>query len=465
MIYLHKNHPGLCWLGAKVLKPIFLVIVTLWAQLHKRVLCPLIVQLSGIIAAHSSESGSAVVAVAPVSDSTDANADVEMVAFSTDSTKDGHNINDNEERVHLITTKSSSSQEEVNGKESKGDIRMEEGDELLVDSENEEDSLIAAPISRRRDRQTRPRSVVTHRLKNFCMGLLSRPALRYLVLALPSGLNMAIENWNCDLLPLIIACPLRTVATDSVVIVLLLSKLAYYCIGLPLSTALTHRIILSLESGSPSTARKSALVNLAAAFALSLLYGWLLYLSGEYLGGLFTYDVSVGYRIWKIEVIIPPLVVASTMAEVCKGILRAQHRQRQCAAFHLACTVFFSLTLSWYLAYFTEPQALLLGFWVGYTVGWGMLAVVMLMYVGFLIDWEREVRRAQLRMQLREQGEYHVFCLPRTGSISVGGFPFARRDMYNNVDDLESIEVDFHDDDVGEDDDEDDDDDQGEDER
>jgi hypothetical protein len=439
-VYLRTHHPALLWLATHFLVPVTLLLAAAWSLLYKMAISPLLASRQG------SGSGAA---VAPDTQATVTSggdgAEVEMTGLG--GTGEGGEDGEKESLLSQgARVRPSSAAEDDDGKDD-GEEEEDGGEE------EEEEVFVVGHGSRRRNR-----SVVTHRLKGFCLGVLSRPSLRYLVLALPSGLSMVIETWNCDLLPLVVACPLGAVAADGVIIVLLLARLAYLCIALPLSTAATQRIILSLESGSATTAKQCAVANIATALALSMLYGWILYLVGAYLGSVFTYDISVGYRIWKIEAVIPPLVVASSLVEVCKGILRAQHRQRQCAAFQLSCTFLFSLGLAWYLAYFTSPQALLVGFWVGYTVGWVMLALFLLLYIAALTDWEREVRRTQLRMQLRERGQYHVFCLPRSGSLSVGGFPFARRDMYNNIDDLEGIEMSF--DDEGDDDEDDDDDDE-----
>ena len=198
---------------------------------------------------------------------------------------------------------------------------------------------------------------------------------------------------------------------------------------------------MSLESNSASTAYKCGCITLVVSFLLSAAYGWFLYLVAEYIGAVFTFDASVAYRIWQYEYGFPILHVCITVSECCKGILRAMHRQRQSSAFHLLCNYILGLGLAYFLAYLNNPKSLLLGFWVGVCCGWILLTLVMLLYVMILIDWEREVRRTQLRIRLKESGDYHAFCLPRVGSVSIGGYPFPKRDMYNNIDDLEEAEI------------------------
>jgi hypothetical protein len=55
-----------------------------------------------------------------------------------------------------------------------------------------------------------------------------------------------------------------------------------------------------------------------------------------------------------------------------------------------------------YLSFFTRPRFGVYGLWCGFSVGMGMLALVL---VGIVLttDWEREVRRTQVRIEKYSQ--------------------------------------------------------------
>ena len=167
-------------------------------------------------------------------------------------------------------------------------------------------------------------------------------------------------------------------------------RCCYLGIAQPLSIAATQRIILSLESSSASTAYQCAWITIVVGFILSAIFGGVLYMVGAYIGAVFTYDGPIGYRVWQYEYVFPILFVSMSVTECCKGILRAMHRQRQSSGFHLLSNYILGLGLAFFLAYENNPKALVLGFWTGICCGWVLLSFVMILYVIFLIDWERK---------------------------------------------------------------------------
>ena len=199
---------------------------------------------------------------------------------------------------------------------------------------------------------------------------------------------------------------------------------------------------MSLESAAKDRARKCAVVVMGVGVVASALYGLLLYGIGTYLGDIFTYEVLVGYRIWKISHLLPVLQVCVAVVECSKGILRGMHRQRQVSVFQFFFVYVLGYGLAYFLAYNPSQPMQFAGFWMGITAGFAFMALFCILYIVILVDWERESQRAAVRLASRETGSYHPFCMPRLGGLSVGGYPFPRKDLYNS---MEAIDVEFDD--------------------
>ena len=68
-----------------------------------------------------------------------------------------------------------------------------------------------------------------------------------------------------------------------------------------------------------------------------------------------------------------------------------------------------------YLTFFTRPRFGLYGLWCGFTTGLSLLALVL---VGIIVgtDWDREMRRAQLRIE-----RYNQMATPQAWTGNHGG--------------------------------------------
>lgn len=211
---------------------------------------------------------------------------------------------------------------------------------------------------------------------------------------------------------------------------------------------------MALESASKDRAWKCAVVVCSIGVVGSSLYGLLLYGIGTYLGDIFTYEVLVGFRIWKISHLLTALQVCIALTECCKGILRAMHRQRQLTLFQFCFVYAFGYGLAYFLAYNNSQPLYLEGLWVGILIGYCSISLFLVLFITILVDWERESKRAAIRLVSQEMGSYHAFCMPRLGGLSssVGGYPFPRVDLYHRADSID-LEMEFEFDEIGEDED------------
>jgi hypothetical protein len=88
-----------------------------------------------------------------------------------------------------------------------------------------------------------------------------------------------------------------------------------------------------------------------------------------------------------------------------------------------------------YLAYETRPRFNLLGIWAGFTTGTGLLALVLLGQV-YMINWENEVRKALLKSERVNSGDYVPLAVqtPVMGR-GVGGLEFVSQRLLVELED------------------------------
>ena len=71
-------------------------------------------------------------------------------------------------------------------------------------------------------------------------------------------------------------------------------------------------------------------------------------------------------------------------------------------------------------------------------MGSGFLAVL-LWWILFTVDWEKEVRRAHFRSDRRRKNELDIVSIPRPGSFSVGSVPIPH--VLGEAEDIEMREI------------------------
>jgi hypothetical protein len=100
------------------------------------------------------------------------------------------------------------------------------------------------------------------------------------------------------------------------------------------------------------------------------------------------------------------------------------------------------MPLGLYLAFYTRPRVGINGIWYGFITGLSLLALVLL-FIIFTTDWEREVRRARLRIEKDQKNSNNILhSVPFIGSRSLGGFLLmSSLTDEEDLDDMERIEI------------------------
>lgn len=249
--------------------------------------------------------------------------------------------------------------------------------------------------------------------KTLCLG-----SFRYLLIGLPGGLMLGLENWMFDV-GLIMVSQLGTIAVDVTQIIFVMTTFVFIAIPFSISIAATLRIGNLLGQQDPARARVTTLVSMIIGFLFMSLSSMTVYSMIEYLGYFFTSDPSVMYRLKNLVGIASGFQVVYGIQGLAKGVLRATGRQASLAFVTLLSLWGVGLPTAYFLTFISRPTYELPGFLYGIFSGVSLLALVLLVLV-ISIDWPLEVKRALMRAERLQRGDGYQ-PLPRPASLNVGG--------------------------------------------
>jgi hypothetical protein len=198
-----------------------------------------------------------------------------------------------------------------------------------------------------------------------------------------------------------------------------------------------------LVAQNPKAAKFSALIALLISTLLMTLSGLVLYETRFVLGALFSSDANIISRVRQLAPTVAFFQAINGLQGVAQGVMRGMGRHTELVGYIFLSYWIIAMPLGLYLAFFTRPRVGITGLWYGFITGLSLLNLVLL-FIIFTTDWEREVRRARLRLEKYQQGSTGrvLQSMPFVGSRSLGGFLLMNSlTDEEELDDLERIEV------------------------
>ena len=215
----------------------------------------------------------------------------------------------------------------------------------------------------------------------------------------------------------------------------------FILIPLSFSIASTIRINRLLISQNPDAARLSSFVSIAVSIIFMTISGIVLYQIRFILGYVFTSDPNIVSRVRQLAPIVAIFQVINGIQGCCQGILRGMHRHNELVGYTFLSYWIVAMPFGLYLAFYTRPRTGIKGLWYGFITGLGSLSVILLVII-LTTDWEREVRRARIRVEKFQQNSLNTIqAMPLIGGRSLGGFMLINSIGDEELDDLERIEV------------------------
>ena len=175
------------------------------------------------------------------------------------------------------------------------------------------------------------------------------------------------------------------------------------------------------------------------------LCGYLVYALGSTVGWLFSPDDAVQYRVALLAPIVAGFQLAYGLQGCAQGPLRAVGKQAELAALAFVCLWVVGLPLGWYLCYFTDPPFGPEGFWIGSTIGVGLLAVSTLLVLSG-IDWDKEMRRSILCAVRTRTGDFVPLsvAVPSTRGMGTRAPFFVSNRLLEELEDVDSIRLEVY---------------------
>ncbi len=217
-------------------------------------------------------------------------------------------------------------------------------------------------------------------------------------------------------------------------------SVTFIFIPLSLSIAVTTRISRLLVSQNPVAAQSSALVSIAGTIVLVSISSYILYETRFILGYLFTYDTDIISRVRQLAPLVALFQIINGLQGISQGIMRGMNRHTELVGYTFLSYWIIAMPFGLYLTFYTRPRTGLKGLWYGFITGLSMLSIVLATII-LTTDWEREVRRARIRVE-KYQNHYETFqTSPMTGGRALGGFLLLSSTGEEELDDVERIEI------------------------
>lgn len=216
--------------------------------------------------------------------------------------------------------------------------------------------------------------------------------------------------------------------------------MTFIFIPLSLSIAASTRISRLLISQNPVAAQSSAFISIIGTLILVTISGFVLYETRFILGYLFTSDTDIISRVRQLAPLVAVFQVINGLQGILQGIMRGMNRHNELVGYSFLSYWIIAMPFGLYLTFYTRPRTGIKGLWYGFITGLSMLSIVLLSII-FTTDWEREVRRARIRVE-KYQNHYETFqTSPMTGGRALGGFLLLGTTGDEELDDIERIEI------------------------
>ncbi|KAI8147723.1 mate-domain-containing protein [Fennellomyces sp. T-0311] len=220
----------------------------------------------------------------------------------------------------------------------------------------------------------------------------------FLRLALPGILMVCSEWWAFELAALA-ASYLGTIDLAAQSILLTLGS-ATYTIPYGISVAASNRVGNSLGESFAVKAKRASMVALIFAVIFGCMNSFLLLVTRNSFGYLFTSDEDVVLRVAHILPWCALFQIADGLCGVCGGVIRGLGRQKVAAWINLFAYYIVALPMGYVLTF--EANWNLTGTWVSLTVALFLGAVGECLFL-FMVDWDVEVQRIHSRVKAEEQ--------------------------------------------------------------
>lgn len=162
------------------------------------------------------------------------------------------------------------------------------------------------------------------------------------------------------------------------------------------SIAASVRIHSLINARNAAGAQLTANTVLLLAFMVASINAGLTYGGKDVLGYLFSSDKYTRGRVAALAPTVALFQFFNALEACAQGVLRGCGRQGMVIALNILSLWVFGFPAGLILTFYARPSAGIYGIWYGFIMGVGMQAVVLLWLV-WTFDWEREVRRARVR--------------------------------------------------------------------
>jgi uncharacterized membrane protein len=162
------------------------------------------------------------------------------------------------------------------------------------------------------------------------------------------------------------------------------------------SIAASVRVHSLIRARNAAGAELTANTVLILAFVIACVNAGLTYSSRDVLGYLFSSDKYTRGRVAALAPVAALFQFVNALEACAQGVLRGCGRQGLVVGLNVLSLWVFGFPAGLLMTFYARPTAGIYGIWYGFTLGVGMQAVVLLWLV-WTFDWEREVRRARAR--------------------------------------------------------------------
>ncbi|EFC38735.1 predicted protein [Naegleria gruberi] len=211
--------------------------------------------------------------------------------------------------------------------------------------------------------------------------------------AIPGTIGVCAEVWAFEFTT-IVASFISAVQVAAHSIVFNIASLSFM-LPLALSNASCVMVGQKLGSNDPSGAKYAAYLCIFSSVVCMSVSGTIIGICSRWIPLLYTTDESVRSVASSILPIISVFAIVDGIQRTSTGVLRGASSQFLTMILNLIAYYLFSLPVSSLLAFVAKLE--LLGLWLGLTSCMVLMAVIVLIYIIFRIDWVKEARIAHER--------------------------------------------------------------------
>lgn len=215
----------------------------------------------------------------------------------------------------------------------------------------------------------------------------------FLKQAIPGTIGVCAEVWAFELTTIFASyiSPIQ-VAAHSIVF-----NVASLSFMIPMALSNTSCVLVGqrLGSNNPTKAKYAAYLCILTSVACMSLSGAVIGICSQWIPLLYTTDQSVRDVASSILPIISIFAVVDGIQRTSTGVLRGASSQLLTMIINLISYYLFSLPISSLLAFVAKLQ--LFGLWSGLTACMFLMSIILLIYIIFRIDWNKEAKIAHER--------------------------------------------------------------------